>query len=94
MQFLLSRPIQERFARELGWFSARRDIPFGGGAPLLAGYAAMRGEVRPRPRLDDYPQISRQWQRAFRNVVFDRIAPAQALSEGQAVLDGLPRRAS
>lgn len=87
VHFLLSRRVQERFAKELGWFSARRDIPFGGGDPLLAGYAAMSGDVRPRPERADYPEISRQWQRAFRRVAFDGVAPAQALREGQAALD-------
>ncbi len=87
VRFLLSKPTQERFARELGWFSARRDIPFGGGAPLLDGYAEMSREVRPRPERADYPEISRQWQRAFRRVVFDGVSPQQALDEGQATLD-------
>lgn len=87
VRFLLSRSVQERFARELGWFSARRDVPFGDGAPLLAGYAAMSGDVRPRPERPDYPEISRQWQRAFRRVAFDGVAPAEALAEGQRALD-------
>lgn len=87
VRFLLSRSVQERFARELGWFSARRDVPFGGGAPLLAGYAEMSADVRPRPERPDYPEISRQWQRAFRRVVFDGVAPSQALAEGQRALD-------
>lgn len=85
-RFLLSHSVQERFASELGWFSARRDISVGGGDPLLAGYAAMREVVRPRPERVDYPAISRQWQRAFRRVAFDRLAPAEVLREGQAVL--------
>ena len=86
VRFLLSHDTQERFARELGWFSARRDIPFGGGVPLLAGYAEMSGEVRPRPERPDYPEISRQWQRAFRRVAFDGVAPDTALREGQHAL--------
>lgn len=87
VRFLLSRDVQERFASELGWFSARRDIPFGGGAPLLAGYAAMSADVRPRPERSDYPEISRQWQRAFRRVAFDGVEPELALREGQGALD-------
>jgi ABC-type glycerol-3-phosphate transport system substrate-binding protein len=88
LRFLLGRPAQERLARELGWFSARRDVPFEDGSTLLAGYAEMRGDVRPRPERSDYPEISRAWQRAFRRVAFDGVAPAVALREGQEALAG------
>lgn len=87
VRFLLSRATQLRLAKELGWFSARKDVPFGGGASLLAGYAAMSAQVRPRPERVDYPQISRQWQRAFRRVAFEGVEPDRALREGQHALD-------
>jgi ABC-type glycerol-3-phosphate transport system substrate-binding protein len=79
-RWLLGQEVQARFVRDLGWFSARRDVPVGGGGPLLAGFAAMRGDVRPRPEREDYPLISRLWQQAFRAVVFDGADPAVALA--------------
>jgi multiple sugar transport system substrate-binding protein len=75
---LLGRDVQARFVRELGWFSARRDVPVGDGA-LLAGFAAMRDAVRPRPERPDYAALSRGWQQAFRAVVFDHADPADTL---------------
>jgi len=77
---LLSRDVQARLGRELGWFSARRDVPPGEGNALLAGFAAMRGDLRPRPERTDYPLLSRAWQEAFRAVVFDGVDPASALA--------------
>ena len=47
--------------------------------PLLAGFAAMRGDLHLRPERADYPQLSRAWQEAFRDVVFDGVEPAAAL---------------
>jgi multiple sugar transport system substrate-binding protein len=85
--FLLSRNVQERLARELGWFSARRDVPLPEGDALLAGFAAMRDEVTPRPERPDYPLLSRLWQRAFRAVAFDGVAPADALARAAQDLE-------
>jgi ABC-type glycerol-3-phosphate transport system substrate-binding protein len=80
---LLSRDVQARLARELGWFSARRDVAVGDD-PLLAGFAAMREAVRPRPERADYLRLSRAWQRAARAVAFDGAAPADALASAAA----------
>ncbi|MEW6268251.1 MAG: hypothetical protein AB1689_03005, partial [Thermodesulfobacteriota bacterium] len=78
---LLSHDVQARLGRDLGWFSARRDVAPGEGNVLLAGFAAMRGDLRSRPERTDYPAISRAWQEAFRAVVFDGVEPAAALAE-------------
>jgi ABC-type glycerol-3-phosphate transport system substrate-binding protein len=83
---LLGRDVQERFARELGWFSARRDVAVEAGGAALAGFAAMRDVVRPRPEGADYPMISRQWQEAFRAVAFSRSDPETALHAAAARL--------
>jgi ABC-type glycerol-3-phosphate transport system substrate-binding protein len=83
LRFLLSRPAQERLVRELGWFSARRDVPFRDDRALLAGFAAMRDRVRARPERKDYPILSRLWQRAFRAVAFEGIAPELALTHAE-----------
>ncbi len=79
VRYLLSRPVHERFARELGWFSPRRDVALDGGGDLLAGFVAMRDQVRPRPERADYQRLSRAWQQAFRSVVFEHADPAAAL---------------
>jgi ABC-type glycerol-3-phosphate transport system substrate-binding protein len=83
VRHLLGRDAQARFARELGWFSARRDVGVGergGPDDLLAGFAAMADAVRPRPERADYPAISRRWQAAFRAVVFEGAEPEAALA--------------
>jgi multiple sugar transport system substrate-binding protein len=79
LRHLLSHDAQARLARELGWFSARRDVEVTAASPLLAGFAAMRDEVRPRPERADYGALSRRWQEAFRAVVFGHVDPADAL---------------
>jgi ABC-type glycerol-3-phosphate transport system substrate-binding protein len=78
VRHLLGRDVQTRFARELGWFSARRDVAVGTDG-VLDGFTAMRDEVRPRPERPDYPAISRRWQEAFRAVVFDHADPVATL---------------
>jgi ABC-type glycerol-3-phosphate transport system substrate-binding protein len=80
VRHLLSRDVQARLGRELGWFSARHDVPIGGDDPELAGFAAMREVVRPRPEGAGYPELSRAWQRAARAVAFGGTAPADALA--------------
>lgn len=78
---LLSEPVQARLARELGWFSARRDVPVvADGGSLLAGYAASRSFARPRPERRDYPALSRLWQESFRAVAFGDAEPDAALA--------------
>jgi ABC-type glycerol-3-phosphate transport system substrate-binding protein len=83
---LLAPEVQARLARELGWFSARRDVPVGASGLPLAGFAAMRDAVRPRPEREDYLLLSRLWQQAFRAVVFDGVEPAAALAAAAAAL--------
>ncbi|HEY8493310.1 MAG TPA: extracellular solute-binding protein [Myxococcota bacterium] len=79
---LLSQPVQERLARELGWFSARRDVAVAAGSDdLLAAYAASRPFARPRPERRDYPLLSRLWQEAFRSIAFEDAPPDAALAE-------------
>jgi len=81
--YLISRPAQERLRRELGWFSARTDVAVEGGGPLLSGFAAMRDDVRPRPRRSDYLLLSRLWQQSFRDVVFDHADPGATLRDAE-----------
>jgi multiple sugar transport system substrate-binding protein len=90
LRHLLAASTQARLARELGWFSARRDLPSGGDDPLLAGFAAMRDDVRPRPARPDYARLSRAWQEAFRAVAFDGAAPDAALAAAAHGLEPAP----
>jgi len=78
LRHLLSHDVQARLARELGWFSARRDVG-AGTDDLLAGFAAMKDDVRPRPGRPDYAAISRLWQKAFRAVMFEHADPESTL---------------
>jgi ABC-type glycerol-3-phosphate transport system substrate-binding protein len=80
VRYLLGAKVQGRFARDLGWFSPRSDVPVPSGA-LLAGFAAMQDVVRPRPERPDYARLSRLWQQAFRSVVFEHGDPAATLAE-------------
>lgn len=79
MRYLVGKHAQEMLARDLGWFSARRDVKVGRAEDLLAGFAAMRSDVRPRPVRADYALLSRLWQRAFRDVVFRHADPVGTL---------------
>jgi ABC-type glycerol-3-phosphate transport system substrate-binding protein len=81
---LLGADAQRTFAGRLGWFSARNDVPGPSADGPLAGFAAMRATVRPRPARPDYPALSRRWQDAFRRVAFGHEAPEAALREAAA----------
>lgn len=87
-RYLISQPVQERFARELGWFSARRDVAVNRSGELLDGFAAMRDRVRARPERVDYQRLSRLWQQAFRSVVFEHADPSATLHAAQRELLG------
>jgi ABC-type glycerol-3-phosphate transport system substrate-binding protein len=81
---LLGADAQRTFAERLGWFSARRDVPGPSPDGPLAGFAAMRAAVRPRPARADYSALSRRWQDAFRRVAFAHEAPEAALRAAAA----------
>lgn len=78
-RYMLSAAAQRRLHQDLGWFSARLDVPTGDGGGLLDGFSAMRDVVRARPALADYPRLSRLWQDAFRAVAFEHVEPNAAL---------------
>jgi hypothetical protein len=78
-RYLIGLHAQERLHRELGWFSARRDVAVGGAGTGVEGFAEMRDDVRARPELPDDPELSRLWQQAFRAVVFEGADPAATL---------------
>jgi ABC-type glycerol-3-phosphate transport system substrate-binding protein len=93
-RYLISQHAQQRLARELGWASARRDVAPEASSELLAGFAAMRDAVRPRPARPDYLRLSRQWQEAFRAVVFEHADPAATLHAAARALGGEDAKAT
>jgi ABC-type glycerol-3-phosphate transport system substrate-binding protein len=90
-RYLIGHTAQSRLRSELGWFSARRDVPVGESGELLAGFAAMRDFVRARPERADYLHLSRLWQQAFRDVVFEDADPEAALDMASAEWSSLSR---
>jgi ABC-type glycerol-3-phosphate transport system substrate-binding protein len=82
-RYLIGHEAQATFRRELGWFSARRDVAIASQATVLAGFEAMRDQVAARPDRQDYTQLSRLWQEAFRAVAFQGVTPARALEAAQ-----------
>lgn len=88
-RYLIGHAAQSRLQSDLGWFSARRDVPVGSDGELLSGFAAMRDFVRPRPERSDYQRLSRLWQEAFRDVVFRGATPETALDIASDQLSSL-----
>jgi ABC-type glycerol-3-phosphate transport system substrate-binding protein len=84
VRYLIGPQAQRSFVQQLGWFSARREIGMHAG-DLLAGFVAMRDEVRPRPARADYARLSRLWQQAFRAVVFEHADPVATLQAAERV---------
>ena len=80
IQYLLTADTQSRLSRELGWYGSVPPPPGSEDAELYAGYVAMRPYVRARPTVDCYPDLSEQWRRAIRAVLFDDVAPASAMA--------------
>lgn len=77
LRYLISPAVQERLAKELGWFPVRTSAwnavgSFGEG---LQGYLVMRDDVRARPTIPDYDRLSAIWQDAFSRLLFAGEAP-------------------
>ncbi len=86
LRFLLTRATQERLSRALGWYGSIVPEPGSQEALLYIGYTAMRPYLRARPAVDCYMQLSNGWQRAVREVLFNRAPPSATLRE---LADGL-----
>ncbi len=80
LQYLLTADTQSQLSRELGWYGSVPPLPGSEDAELYAGYVAMRPYVRARPTVDCYPDLSDQWRRAIRAVLFDGAPPASAIA--------------
>lgn len=79
LAYLLHEQTQQRLSRMLGWYGSIAPPPGSHAAALYAGFTAMRDDVRARPTVDCYAQLSNQWQRAIRGVLLRGEAPAAAL---------------
>ncbi len=80
IRYLLTADTQSRLSRELGWYGSVPPPAGSEDAELYAGYVAMRPYVRARPTVDCYPDLSEQWRRAIRAVLFDNTPPASAMA--------------
>jgi ABC-type glycerol-3-phosphate transport system substrate-binding protein len=89
IQYLLTSDTQAKLSRELGWYGSVPPSPGSEDAILYAGYTAMRPFVRLRPTVDCYADLSDQWRRTIRAVLFDDAAPASAIASN--ILDAHDR---
>jgi len=89
IQYLLTADVQSKLSRELGWYGSVPPAPGSEDAQLYAGYVAMRPFVRARPTVDCYGDLSDQWRRAIRAVLFDDTPPSSAIAAN--VLDAADR---
>ena len=80
IQYLLTADTQSKLSRELGWYGTVPPPPGSEDAQLYSGYTAMRPFVRARPTVDCYADLSDQWRRAIRAVLFNDTAPASAIA--------------
>jgi ABC-type glycerol-3-phosphate transport system substrate-binding protein len=80
IQYLLTAETQAKLSRELDWYGSVPPAPGSEDAQLYAGYTAMRPFVRARPTVNCYADLSDQWRRTIRAVLFDGAAPTSAIA--------------
>ncbi len=80
IEYLLTADVQTKLSRELGWYGSVPPPAGSEDAQLYAGYVAMRPFVRARPTVQCYADLSDNWRRAIRAVLFDDAAPASAIA--------------
>jgi ABC-type glycerol-3-phosphate transport system substrate-binding protein len=89
VEYLLTADTQAKLSRELGWYGSVPPAPGSEDAQLYAGYTATRPYVRARPTVNCYPDLSDQWRRTIRAVLFDDARPASAIASN--ILDARDR---
>jgi ABC-type glycerol-3-phosphate transport system substrate-binding protein len=89
IQYLLTADVQAKLSRELGWYGSVPPAPGSEDAKLYAGFVAMRPFVRARSTVDCYADLSDQWRRAIRAVLFDNDSPKSAIASN--ILDAPDR---
>jgi len=80
IQYLLTADTQAKLSRDLGWYGSVPPPAGSEDATLYAGYTAMRPFVRARPTVDCYSDLSDEWRRTIRAVLFDDAVPASAIA--------------
>jgi ABC-type glycerol-3-phosphate transport system substrate-binding protein len=80
IEYLLTAGTQAKLSRELDWYGSVPPAPGSEDAQLYAGYTAMQPFVRARPTVDCYADLSDQWRRTIRSVLFDNAPPASAVA--------------
>ena len=90
IEFLTSAKTQQALVAELGWFPIREE----GWEAMsesdkrdFSGFLAMRGDVRARPNVPYYEQVSQIWQNGIYNILFEGENAKQTLTEMQRQVD-------
>jgi ABC-type glycerol-3-phosphate transport system substrate-binding protein len=94
LAYLLQAQVQRRLSRMLGWYGSIAPAAGSRDAALYAGFTAMRAEVRARPTVDCYAQLSNAWQRAIRDVLLRGRTPEAALRPVTAECNAIARASS
>ncbi|MGH7950096.1 MAG: ABC transporter substrate-binding protein [Candidatus Binataceae bacterium] len=81
LRYLLTPASQENLGRELGWYGSVAPVAGSEQALLYAGFTAMREQVRARPVVPCYAQLSDSWQRAARALLFGNEPPTGAVEQ-------------
>ena len=80
IRYLMTDSTQTQLSRELGWYGS---VPPSAGseeARRYAGFTAMREQVRARPAIAGYTELSNRWQRVIHEILFDNTPPPAAIA--------------
>jgi trehalose transport system substrate-binding protein len=94
IEFLTSAKTQQAMVTKLGWFPIREE----GWEAMsdtdkrdFSGFLAMRGDVRARPNVPYYEQVSQIWQNGIYNILFEGGNLKQTLAKMQQQVDEAAR---
>ncbi len=79
LRFLLTREVQQRLARELGWLNVLPEQSDTEARMLYDGFIAMRPYIRARATVPNYTGLSNRWQRALEALLFRNVPAAIAV---------------
>lgn len=83
LRFLASKEAQQFMVKELGWFPIRKDaweVFTEEQSKLYKGFIDMEPFVKARPIVRQYEEISKLWQRATREIMFEGKPVAETLN--------------
>ncbi|HKV54681.1 MAG TPA: extracellular solute-binding protein [Candidatus Binataceae bacterium] len=78
LQYLLAPEVQQKLSRAMNWYGSNGPPPGSDFERLYAGFTAMRPFVHARPPVPYYVELSDDWQRALREILFDDRDPVAA----------------